>query len=349
MPLPPKSFRLQCKNIFLTYPQCDIPKDEALEMLRNLKWAVVKPIYLRVSREEHSDGFPHLHCLIQLTGKCNIKDARFFDITHPRRSAQFHPNVQAAKDANAVKNYITKDGDYCESGQYKVSGGSKANKDDVYHNAVNAASAVEALDIIKAGDPKTFIVSYHNVKANIERIFRTPPQPWTPPYPLSSFNNVPEDMQHWVAEYFGRSSAARPDRPISIVIEGDSRSGKTMWARALGPHNYLSGHLDFNAKVYSNDVEYNVIDDITPQYLKLKHWKELIGAQKDWQSNCKYGKPVQIKGGIPTIVLCNPGEGSSYIAFLNKEENASLRAWTLKNAQFVILHAPLYKSTAQDS
>nr|CRI68215.1 Replication protein [Pepper golden mosaic virus] len=348
MPLPPKSFRLQCKNIFLTYPQCDIPKDEALEMLRSLKWSVVKPMYIRVSREEHSDGFPHLHCLIQLSGKCNIKDARFFDITHPRRSAQFHPNVQAAKDSNAVKNYVTKDGEYCEYGQYKVSGGTKHYKDDVYYNAVNAASAEEALDIIKEGDPKPFIVSYHNIKANIERIFTTPPMPWIPPYPLSSFNNVPEDMQQWVSEYFGGSSAARPDRPISIVMEGDSRSGKTMWARALGPHNYWSGHLDFTSKVYSNDVEYNVIDDLTPQYLQLKQWKEVIGAQRARQSNGKSGKPVQMKGGIPSTVLGNPGEGSSYIAVVNKEENAALRERTPINVQFVILHAPLYKSTAQD-
>nr|ARV85669.1 replication associated protein [Rhynchosia golden mosaic Colombia virus] len=348
MPRNPNSFRLQARNIFLTYPQCDISKDECLQMLQHLPWSIVKPTYIRVAREEHSDGFPHLHCLIQLSGKSNIKDVRFFDITHPRRSARFHPNVQAAKDTNAVKNYITKDGDYCESGQYKVSGGTKANKDDVYHNAVNAGSQEEALAIIRAGDPKTFIVSYHNVKANIERLFYKAPEPWAPPFQLSSFTNVPDAMNDWANNYFGRSSAARPERPISIIIEGDSRTGKTMWARALGRHNYLSGHLDFNSKVFSNDVEYNVIDDIAPHYLKLKHWKELIGAQRDWQSNCKYGKPVQIKGGIPAIVLCNPGEGASYKSFLEKEDNAPLRAWTFKNAQFVTLEAPLYQSTAQD-
>ncbi|AEF12629.1 replication initiator protein [Chenopodium leaf curl virus [VEM]] len=349
MPRNPNSFRLQARNIFLTYPKCDIPKDEALLLLQSLPWSIVKPIYIRVAREEHADGFPHLHCLIQLSGKSNIKDARFFDLTHPRRSAGFHPNVQAAKDTNAVKNYITKEGDYCESGQYTVSGGTKSNKDDVYHNAVNATTAREALDIIKAGDPKTFIVSYHNVKANIERLFHKPPERWVPPFPLSSFTHVPVDMQSWADDYFGNGVAARPERPISIIVEGDSRTGKTMWARALGPHNYLSGHLDFNARVYSNEVDYNVIDDVAPQYLKLKHWKELLGAQKDWQSNCKYGRPVQIKGGIPSIVLCNPGEGASYKEFLDKLENTSLKNWTIKNAIFITLTSPLYQDSAQDS
>ncbi|ADW10637.1 replication-associated protein [Chino del tomate Amazonas virus] len=100
----------------------------------------------------------------------------------------------------------------------------------------------------------------------------------------------------------------RRDRLVSSS-RVNSRTGKTMWARALGPHTYLSGHLDFNGTVYSNQVEYTVIAAVAPHYLKLKHWKELIGSQKDWQSNCKYGKPVQIQGGIPSIVLCNPGSG----------------------------------------
>nr|AOT83443.1 replication-associated protein [Wissadula yellow mosaic virus] len=347
MPRKPSSFRLSAKNIFLTYPQCDISKDEALQMLHALKWSVVKPTYIRVAREEHSDGLPHLHCLIQLSGKSNIKDVRFFDLTHPRRSASFHPNVQAAKDTNAVKNYITKEGDYCESGQYKVSGGTNAAKDDVFRNAVNAPSVGEALEIIKVGDPKTFIVSYHNLKGNLERLFAKAPEPWVSPFRLSSFTNVPDEMQEWADEYFGVGSAARPERPMSIVIEGDSRTGKTMWARSLGPHNYLSGHLDFNARIYSNEVEYNVIDDVSPQYLKLKHWKELIGAQKDWQSNCKYGKPVQIKGGMDPSNRALQSWSSSYKDFLDREENTSLKNWTIKNAVFITLNSPLYQESTQ--
>ncbi|KAJ1383094.1 Geminivirus AL2 coat protein, MSV type [Sesbania bispinosa] len=115
------------------------------------------------------------------------------------------------------------------------------------------------------------------------------------------------------------------------MVEGHSRTGKTQWARSLGRHNYLCGHLDFNSRCYSNGVVYNVIDDISPNYLKMKHWKELLGAQLNWQTNCKYGKPVLIKGGIPSIILCNPGPESSYHDFLEKPENSALKDWTLIN------------------
>ncbi|AWD77155.1 replication associated protein [Sida yellow golden mosaic virus] len=345
------SFSIKAKNYFLTYPQCSLAKEEALEQIRNIPTPTNKK-FVKIARELHEDGQPHLHVLIQFEGKFNCTNSRLFDLVSPSRSTHFHPNIQGAKSSSDVKSYVEKDGDTVEWGQFQIDGrsarGGQQTANDAAAEALNAASKEEALKIIKEKLPEKFLFQYHNLTSNLDKIFKKPSEPWVPPFPLSSFTNVPDELQEWADDYFGRGSAARPIRPVSIIVEGDSRTGKTMWARALGAHNYLSGHLDFNSRVYSNDVEYNVIDDVSPQYLKLKHWKELMGAQKDWQSNCKYGKPVQIKGGIPSIVLCNPGEGASYKDFLEKEENSSLRAWTLKNAKFFFLDAPLYQSETQD-
>ncbi|AAQ21052.1 replication protein [Tomato chino La Paz virus] len=344
---PPKRFRLQAKNIFLTYPQCPLTKEEALDQLLSIQLPSNKK-YIKICRELHENGEHHLHVLMQFEGKIQITNQRQFDLVSPTRSAHFHPNIQGAKSSSDVKSYIDKDGDTLEWGEFQIDGrsarGGQQTANDAAAEALNASSKEEAMRIIKEKLPKEFLFQYHNLSSNLDRIFAKAPEPWVPPFPLSSFTNVPDEMQEWADDYFGRGAAARPERPISIIIEGDSRTGKTMWARALGPHNYLSGHLDFNPRVYSNDVEYNVIDDVTPQYLKMKHWKELIGAQKDWQSNCKYGKPVQIKGGIPSIVLCNPGEGASYKCSLEKEENAALKAWTLHNAKFIFLNSTLYQA-----
>nr|UUV61370.1 C1 [Tomato mottle leaf curl virus] len=351
MPLP-RRFRIHSKNYFLTYPKCSLTKEEALSQILGLQTPVNK-LFVRVARELHEDGEPHLHVLIQFEGKLQCTNERLFDLISPTRSAHFHPNVQGAKSSSDVKSYVEKDGDFIDHGVFQIDGrsarGGQQSANDTYAKVLNAGSVMEALNILREEQPKDFVLQHHNIRSNLERIFQRTPEPWVPPFPLSSFTEVPEEMQEWADDYFGIDPAARPERPISLIIEGDSRTGKTMWARALGPHNYLSGHLDFNPRVYSNEAEYNVIDDITPQYLKMKHWKELIGAQKDWQSNCKYGKPVQIKGGIPSIVLCNPGEGASYKDFLDKEENTALKNWTLHNANFIFLNTPLYKTTTQDS
>nr|AEG42043.1 Rep protein [Cotton leaf curl Multan virus]AEG42046.1 Rep protein [Cotton leaf curl Multan virus] len=350
---PPKRFKIQAKNYFLTYPQCSLTKEEALSQIQAINTPSNKK-YIKVCRELHEDGSPHLHVLIQFEGKLICTNNRFFDLVSPTRSAHFHPNIQGAKSSSDVKDYIDKDGDTLEWGEFQIDGrsarGGQQTANDAYAAALNAGRKSEALRVIKELAPKDFVLQFHNLNANLDRIFQEPPAPYVSPFSFSSFDQVPEELQVWALDNVV-DAAARPLRPRSIVIEGDSRTGKTMWARSLGPHNYLCGHLDLSPKVYSNDAWYNVIDDVDPHF--LKHFKEFMGAQRDWQSNTKYGKPVQIKGGIPTIFLCNPGPNSSYKEFLNEEKNTALKNWALKNAIFITLEGPLYsasnQSTAQGS
>nr|UVN12573.1 replication initiation protein [Croton enation leaf curl virus] len=345
--MPPKRFLINSKNYFLTYPKCSLTKEEALSQLQNLQTPTNKK-FIKICRELHENGEPHLHVLIQFEGKYKCQNQRFFDLVSPTRSAHFHPNIQGAKSSSDVKSYIDKDGDTLDWGEFQIDGrsarGGQQSANDAYATALNAGSKSEALRVIKELAPKDFVLQFHNLNANLDRIFQEPPAPYVSPFLSSSFDQVPQELEEWAAENVV-NAAARPLRPMSIVIEGDSRTGKTMWARSLGPHNYLCGHLDLSPKVYNNDVWYNVIDDVDPHY--LKHFKEFMGAQRDWQSNTKYGKPVQIKGGIPTIFLCNPGPNSSYKEFLDEEKNSALKNWALKNATFISLSEPLYSSSNQ--
>nr|ADN85607.1 replication initiator protein [Tomato leaf curl Gujarat virus] len=345
----PNRFKINAKNYFLTYPKCSLTKEEALSQLLNLQTPTFKK-FIRICRELHDDGTPHLHVLIQFEGKSQCKNNRFFDLTSPTRSAHFHPNIQGAKSSSDVKSYMEKDGDVVDHGVFQVDGrsarGGCQSANDAYAEAINSGSKAQALNILREKAPKDFVLQFHNLNSNLDRIFTPPMDVYVSPFLSSSFDQVPEELEEWAAENVG-SPAARPLRPISIVIEGDSRTGKTMWARSLGPHNYLCGHLDLSPKVYSNDAWYNVIDDVDPHY--LKHFKEFMGAQRDWQSNTKYGKPVQIKGGIPTTFLCNPGPNSSYKEYLDEEKNSALKNWALKNATFVTLERPLYSGTNQST
>ncbi|QGA69835.1 replication associated protein [Ocimum golden mosaic virus] len=340
-------FKIQAKNIFLTYPKCQLPKELLLQFIKGLSLAS-NPKFIKICKELHQDGQPHLHALIQFEGKITITNNRLFDYIHPSSSTCFHPNIQGAKSSSDVKSYLDKDGDTIEWGEFQIDGrsarGGQQSANDAYARALNSGSKSEALNVLKELAPKDFVLQFHNLNSNLDRIFQEPPTPYVSPFLCSSFNQVPEELEEWVSENI-KTPAARPWRPISIVVEGDSRTGKTMWARSLGPHNYLCGHLDLSPKVYSNDAWYNVIDDVDPHY--LKHFKEFMGAQRDWQSNTKYGKPIQIKGGIPTIFLCNPGPTSSYKEYLDEEKNTPLKAWAIKNATFVTLNEPLYSSAHQ--
>nr|APX61403.1 AC1 [Tomato yellow leaf curl Thailand virus]APX61411.1 AC1 [Tomato yellow leaf curl Thailand virus] len=344
---PPNKFRINAKNYFLTYPHCSLTKEEALSQIQALETPTNK-LFIRICRELHEDGTPHLHVLIQFEGKFQCKNQRFFDLTSPTRSAHFHPNIQGAKSSTDVKTYMEKDGDVLDHGIFQIDGrsarGGCQSANDAYAEAINSGSKAAALNILKEKAPKDFVLQFHNLNSNLDRIFTPPIEEYISPFSYSSFDQVPEELEEW-ARHNVLIDAARPLRPMSIVIEGDSRTGKTMWARSLGPHNYLCGHLDLSPKVYNNNVWYNVIDDVDPHY--LKHFKEFMGAQRDWQSNTKYGKPVQIKGGIPTIFLCNPGPNSSYKEYLEEEKNSALRNWAIRNAIFVTLKGPLYSGSNQ--
>ncbi|ABI31647.1 replication-associated protein [Tomato leaf curl Bangalore virus - [India:Kerala IV:2005]] len=342
-------FNINAKNYFLTYPKCSLSKEEALSQLQTVKTPTSK-LFIRVCRELPADGEAHLHVLIQFEGKFQCTNNRFFDLVSPTRSTHFHANIQKAKSSSDVKAYVEKDGDFIDFGVFQIDGrsarGGQQSANDAYAEAINSGSKAAALDILREKAPKDFVLQFHNLNANLDRIFTPPAEVYVSPFLCSSFDTVPEELHHWAAENVV-NAAARPIRPISIVIEGDSRTGKTMWARSLGPHNYLCGHLDLSPRVYSNDAWYNVIDDVDPHY--LKHFKEFMGAQRDWQSNTKYGKPVQIKGGIPTIFLCNPGPNSSYKEFLDEDKNNTLKQWALKNATFITLEGPLYSGSNQSA
>ncbi|UED37334.1 AC1 protein [Conyza yellow vein virus] len=346
---PPNKFRINAKNYFLTYPHCSLTKEEALSQIKTLQ-TPTNILFIRICREQHQDGTPHLHILIQFEGKFQCKNQRFFDLTSPTRSTHFHPNIQGAKSSTDVKTYMEKDGDVLDHGVFQIDGrstrGGCQTANDAYAEAINSGSKASALNILKEKAPKDYILQFHNLNSNLDRIFEPPLEAFINPFPLSSFNNVPETLTNWAQENIC-DPAARPFRPKSIVVEGESRTGKTLWARSHGPHNYLCGHLDLSPKVYSNDSWYNVIDDVDPHY--LKHFKEFMGAQRDWQSNTKYGKPIQIKGGIPTIFLCNPGPTSSYKEYLDEEKNRQLKQWADKNAAFVTIEEPLYTVTNQSS
>nr|AAB40392.1 Rep protein [Tomato yellow vein streak virus] len=96
---PPKRFSVNAKNFFLTYPHCSLTKDEALSQLQALQTPTNKK-FIRVTRELHEDGEPHLHVLIQFEGKFICHNQRFFDLVSPTRSAHFHPNIQGAKSSS---------------------------------------------------------------------------------------------------------------------------------------------------------------------------------------------------------------------------------------------------------
>lgn len=101
-------FRLRARFLFLTWPQCDTPKETVLaniKKLTNYEYAVV-------CREDHKDeAGVHLHAFVALTKRCSKTGCKWLDDL-----AGKHGHYRAARNNYAIVNYVIKDGDYVFDG-----------------------------------------------------------------------------------------------------------------------------------------------------------------------------------------------------------------------------------------
>jgi len=112
-------FRLAGKNLFLTYPRCELERKDLGELLLSK----VGVDYMIVCRELHEDGFPHLHVLMTLKKKFETRSPTYFDV------AGYHGNYQTARVSDDVREYITKyDTHPWEHGFYSGNNHSKVQK-----------------------------------------------------------------------------------------------------------------------------------------------------------------------------------------------------------------------------
>jgi len=96
-------FRLNCRQLFLTYPKMENSKEEVLEALRAKKLDIRDYI---VSRELHEDGTPHIHVYLCLNSVINYKDPKCLDILGQ------HGSYESTRSRKATLKYLAKGGDF---------------------------------------------------------------------------------------------------------------------------------------------------------------------------------------------------------------------------------------------
>ncbi|XP_028110774.1 uncharacterized protein LOC114309263 [Camellia sinensis] len=225
-----RHFRLQNKNIFLTYPRCSLHKEGLLQKLRAL-FTNRQPNYIKGAHELHANGEPHPHALVQFAYHFQTQDERFFDVTYDNSNHHFHPNMQGAANHENVSEYISKQGDYTEWGEFYERGccANQQNKENIYHEALAADNKKQALAMVRNGDPKCYWLNYDKLSSNYDRISFIPPLSYVHQF-AEIIWAIPADLQQWVAENI-KDEAQRPHRPKRIIIEGPSGIGKTCWIK----------------------------------------------------------------------------------------------------------------------
>lgn len=294
----PTSFRFNGRNLFVTYPQCSLKKEEVLEEFRT-RYEIDA---YTVCEELHEDGSPHIHAVFTFTRKRNIRDKRAFDIKG------YHPNIQSARDLQACIKYCQKDGNFLSNHRSKMDYGQLINQSE------NQESFLQAVEKYY---PRDMVMNYDRIKAFAEFKFKKVLKPYVSNY--TEFE-VPGVMKSWVdCQLLGR-----PERPKTLVLIGDSRLGKTQWARSLGRHIYWNGMIDM--ETFDEEAEYIIFDDFEWEYFPNK--KGWWGAQQEFTITDKYRRKRTIRWGKPMIWLGN--------------KELILDEWCRDNCIVVKVHSPLY-------
>nr|AHM88386.1 replication associated protein [Urochloa streak virus] len=305
-----RSFKHRNANTYLTYPKCPL-EPEAIGLTL---WSLIapwEPAYIIVCREAHQDGTWHCHALAQSVKPVTTRNSRFFDIE------DHHPNIQSAKSVDKVRAYILKDPiALWERGTFIPRKKSfvphqgdehtpKPTKDDIVRDIIeHSTSKQEYLSRLQNELPYEWATKLQYFEYSANKLFPDIPEPYIHPHPQTEPElHCKETIDDWLKPNIFQQLPS--DRKQSLYICGPTRTGKTTWARSLGRHNYWQNNVDWTS--YDEEAMYNIVDDIPFKYCPC--WKQLIGCQKEYIVNPKYGKRKKVASrSIPTIVLANEDE-----------------------------------------
>lgn len=101
---PAKTFRIQARNLFITYPR---PKADVISFTKEDLLAFLKSkLHLKsavIAEEKHENGATHFHALISSFFPFNIVNPRFLDFKG------WHPNIQVCRNVEKSIDYLFKD------------------------------------------------------------------------------------------------------------------------------------------------------------------------------------------------------------------------------------------------
>lgn len=192
-------WRISTKNIFLTYPRCDLPAQEVLDTLVE-RLTDFTP-HIRVSREEHNDGGFHLHAFCRLERKFDSRRQNFFDI------GAHHPNIQSIRNLQATFDYVSKDGDFVDFGE------PTPEKIDKWKKIHSSTTAEDFWTSVQELAPRDSILNLEKLEYYVQKKFGDKILPYQSPWPGFNTSQHPQ-LQEWVTSSLNQVQPHTPSLPV---------------------------------------------------------------------------------------------------------------------------------------
>nr|QXN75679.1 MAG: replication associated protein [Genomoviridae sp.]QXN75681.1 MAG: replication associated protein [Genomoviridae sp.] len=285
-------FRLQSRYVLLTYSQCG-----DLDPWLVHDTIVSVPAECIIGRENHADGGVHLHAFVDFGRRVDIRDPRRFDVEG------YHPNIQpCGRTPQKMCDYAIKDGDVVAGGLNPILNDSIQRTDSVWDRIANAETPDEFWELARQLAPRALLCNFNSLRAFAEWHYRPPAATYEHPGDLRIDTSGAPELDAWVRD----NLSGTVGRPRSLIVWGETRLGKTVWARSLGSHVYccLQWNVD-DLKAGLEDAKYAVLDDIQGNFQFFPSYKGWLGGQQTFTVTDKYRGKTTINWGRPTIWLMN--------------------------------------------
>lgn len=306
-------FQFNHLQLGLTYPQANgLTKIEVEDFFINWRYQdrngeEIKVDKYLIALESHQPtdldkiGGIHFHVYVKFTKILRARDTTLFDI-EDMMGETYHPHIDKVRGVKNMIQYCTKEDEVPFANfDYKLNG--KKNEidwEEVYNTEFDSAQAF--LDYMKKNHPGYYTNHYIPLREIANDNYGSKIKPFIPKYTV--FNNVPFACKAWVDNYLHNNEL---DRPLSLILVGETRTGKTAWARSLGRHMYFGEY--FNLDCWDDDAEYAIFDDFDKEGKKLEEyfpqWKCWFGAQEEFTVTDKYRRKQSVKWGKPIIFITN--------------------------------------------
>lgn len=290
-------FRLAAKNIFLTYPRCDCPKQDALDLLRKLHFGYFSKY--AICQEHHKDAARslHLHMLLMYDKKINVTNPQAFDIVDGNGKV-YHPSIGSVRSLKDCFNYMHKEDKTpltnIESSDIKCA----------FEAFWEEPDPDKALANIRKSEPKQSLVLTFQIDKEISaKRRRLNDRPFQSRYSIDSYD-VPLLVDAWRLQI-------KSDLPRCklLILIGPSKLGKTEMIRSFGPHIFQRSTWslsDLRDNLHSAD--YIVFDDVDWNRTLVKLLRPIFLAMGDCILSDKYTKkvPISTVGKPCAIISHNP-------------------------------------------
>lgn len=270
------AFRLNCGQLFLTYPKCPIDPLTALPLLE----AMLDFEEYVIAQELHEDGEKHLHVYLRRGQgkKWNIRDPRRLDLSG------HHGNYQSVRNANAVKKYVTKDGNYVTNMTMD------STPTNPYQRLLATPNLTmeEALKVLSETPQGARDLILHR-----DQIMKT----------LQAMRPRETEIKYSLQDFPGWTI----DWPVStvLILSGPTNTGKTALAKALlAPRPLFVTHLD-TLKIWDPELYSGVIyDEANLKHLPRESQIHHLSLDESLDLHSRY-RPAYLTAGRKVVFTTN--------------------------------------------